>query len=495
LRKFTFIDLFAGIGGFHLGLERNGGECLAFSEVAKDAISAYCANHSLESYNNLGDIRKIKSLPSHDLLTAGVPCQSWSIAGKNLGFEDDRGQLWNDTIYLLNQSRPKAFIFENVKGLSDPRNKKALDFILRRIKECGYHGKAYVLNSHDYGVLQNRIRVYIVGFRNIEDFRKFRIPGSNVSSEKLYQVLDDIDVEEVDKQKFNSTDIFGEFVPMARTKFQKTDEVNDFFLFNDIRNGHSTIHSWDLIDNISEEEEMLCYTILRNRRKKKFGVRDGNPLSFEQLKSIDSSIKKSALKSLVRKGVLKEIIYSYNVLSQEKRSLSPQEDIVMSLNNDGQIHLDSVYKQSKSLVANGVRFSSVLSELSEKEIISPMEIRYEFKNSKISSGINGINRIYLPQSEVFSTLVASDTNDFVATRNVEFSKLENYKNAFIEQIYKQGNYRKISKVEACRIQGFPSDFRLQAGRSRWMKLLGNSVSVPVIQALGKAIVETGVFDS
>ena len=71
---------------------------------------------------NFGDITGIKSLPAHDLLTAGVPCQSWSIAGKNLGFDDDRGQLWNDTIYLLNQSRPKAFIFENVKGLVDPRN-------------------------------------------------------------------------------------------------------------------------------------------------------------------------------------------------------------------------------------------------------------------------------------------------------------------------------------------------------------------------------------
>jgi DNA (cytosine-5)-methyltransferase 1 len=81
-------------------------------------------------------------LPQHDILTAGVPCQSWLIAGKNLGFDDDRGQLWNDTIYLLNQSRLKAFIFENVKGLADPRNGDALFYILKRIKDAGYFAKS-----------------------------------------------------------------------------------------------------------------------------------------------------------------------------------------------------------------------------------------------------------------------------------------------------------------------------------------------------------------
>ncbi|PWL23437.1 MAG: hypothetical protein DCO96_15925 [Fluviicola sp. XM-24bin1] len=108
MAKFTFIDLFAGIGGFHLGLEANGGKNLCFSEIDKNAIAYYCKNHDLPVENNLGDITKIQELPEHDLLTAGVPCQSWSIAGRNLGFDDDRGQLWNDTIYLLNKFRPKA---------------------------------------------------------------------------------------------------------------------------------------------------------------------------------------------------------------------------------------------------------------------------------------------------------------------------------------------------------------------------------------------------
>ena len=121
MAKFTFIDLFAGIGGFRIALSNAGGVCLGFSEIAPDAIKAYCTNYNEPESNNFGDITKLKSLPEHDFMTAGVPCQSWSIAGKKLGFDDDRGQLWNDTLYLLNKVRPKAFIFENVKGLADPR--------------------------------------------------------------------------------------------------------------------------------------------------------------------------------------------------------------------------------------------------------------------------------------------------------------------------------------------------------------------------------------
>ena len=83
---FSFVDLFSGIGGFKIALESNGGRCLGFSEINKDAIEYYCKNFDEDESKNFGDITKIDSLPKHDLLTAGVPCQSWSIAGKNLGF-------------------------------------------------------------------------------------------------------------------------------------------------------------------------------------------------------------------------------------------------------------------------------------------------------------------------------------------------------------------------------------------------------------------------
>lgn len=89
--SFTFIDLFAGIGGFHIALSNVGGKCVGYSEIAQDAIEAYCKNFNESKEDNLGDITKLETLPRHDFLTAGVPCQSWSCAGKKLGFDDQRG--------------------------------------------------------------------------------------------------------------------------------------------------------------------------------------------------------------------------------------------------------------------------------------------------------------------------------------------------------------------------------------------------------------------
>ncbi|MDG1309320.1 MAG: DNA (cytosine-5-)-methyltransferase [Flavobacteriaceae bacterium] len=206
--KFTFIDLFSGIGGFKMALTNNGGKCINFSEINKDAVNTYCENYNESINSNLGDITKIKELPKHDILTAGVPCQSWSIAGKNLGFDDDRGQLWNDTIYLLKQSQPKAFIFENVKGLVDPRNKESFAYILDRIKQAGYHARHYIINSFDYGVPQNRIRVFIVGFREKKYLDNFKLPKPFDNRIKLTDILG-VKLPKVKAEPITQKDLFG----------------------------------------------------------------------------------------------------------------------------------------------------------------------------------------------------------------------------------------------------------------------------------------------
>ena len=106
-----------------------------------------------------------------------------------------------------------------------------------------------------------------------------------------------------------------------------------------------------------------------------------------------------------------------------------------------------------------------------------------------------MNRIFLPSSDIFPTLVASDTNDFITLKTIEASNHEEFKNKFIQEIYKPKAFRRITKSEACLIQGFPKDFKLPESRAKWMKLIGNSVSVPVIDKLCKAIIETGVFEN
>lgn len=97
----------------------------------------------------------------------------------------------------------------------------------------------------------------------------------------------------------------------------------------------------------------------------------------------------------------------------------------------------------------------MLAELEENGFIRCSETRYDFKNGKISTGLNGVNRIFLPSSKIYPTLVASDTNDFVATKNIDGDTINEFRSNFMEQIYSKGAYRKITKSEACRIQGFP----------------------------------------
>ncbi|MCX7256433.1 MAG: DNA (cytosine-5-)-methyltransferase [Polaromonas sp.] len=485
---FTYIDLFSGIGGFRLALDAAGGNCVNFSEISRDAVDVYCENFNESSEQNLGDITKIKSLAPHDILTAGVPCQSWSIAGHNLGFDDDRGQLWNDTLFLLNQSRPKAFIFENVKGLVDPRNQQALDFILDRIKGAGYFAKHFVLTSSDYGVPQDRVRVYIVGFRQEKYLHSFKLPPPTPCALKLRDILQDSISATQSMSAPDNFDLFGQAVQDKR-RYRKPDGMNDFFLFNDIRNGPTTIHSWDLKPT-TERQKTICMLLLRNRRKPAYGRLDGNPLSLAHLQQLDSSIQSLELDALVTLGILKTVSYVFTVASNIAHELSHPETIIVTQVASGCISLDAL-RECRELRLAKVLLNKTIEGLIQKGVLVCTETRYEFRYTKISTGIDGINRIFLPKSEAFPTLVASDTNDFIALKDIEADTTSDYKQRFLDEIFHKGFYRKISKEESCRIQGFPRNFKLPESRPRWMKLIGNSVSVSVISTLVQAIIKTG----
>lgn len=483
MAQFRFIDLFSGIGGFRLALESAGGTCIGFSEISTDAIRTYCANFNEDEGVNLGDITKIKTLPEHEFMTAGVPCQSWSIAGKNLGFEDDRGQLWNDTLYLLNNSRPKAFIFENVKGLADPRNKIALEHILQRIKDAGYHANFFIINAYDYGVAQTRVRIYIVGFRERKYLDRFELATPCPGKTLLWDVLTDC------KKRSKERDVKMSSVRWSLSCNEQG--FNDYFLFNDLRNGNTTIHSWDIKDT-TERQKYICSLLLKNRRKSQYGELDGNPLSLHHFQELDHTITKNELDELVDKEILKQIPYLFKIVYDVSDGQAHTQ-WPLSEAKDGVINFDTI-KASKELKRRKIKANDLFLRLEQEGIIKCIESRYDFKNSKISTGLYGVNRIFLPSSKIYPTLVASDTNDFVTTTHISASTIEQFKSDFLEKVYKKHDYRQITKEEACRIQGFPSDFILPATRARWMKLLGNSVAVPVVKMLAEAVVKTGVFD-
>ncbi|MDD5151160.1 MAG: DNA (cytosine-5-)-methyltransferase [Flavobacterium sp.] len=491
--KFTFIDLFSGIGGFRMALNSIGGECLNFSEINNDAINTYCTNFNENLESNLGDITKIKDLPKHDLLTGGVPCQSWSIAGRNLGFDDDRGQLWNDTIYLLNKSKPKAFIFENVKGLVDPRNKEALTYILQRIKEAGYFANYYVINSFDYGVPQNRLRIYIIGFRDEEYSLKFSLPKPIQNKIRLGNILTDFVASPIKLKENFEKNLFGEVVKPRNMSLSNSNGFNDYFLFNDLRNGHSTIHSWDILDT-NERQKDICYLLLKNRRKSAYGNLDGNPLSYKHFRDLDNTITKNELDELVSLEILKKEGYSFLINEYQENDISEEEKDILECNINNILFVEYL-KTNRKLKLKKISISKTLKTLQEKNIIVCKEIRYDFKNTKISTGLFGVNRIFLPTSNIFPTLVASDTNDYITTKEIDAKNETEYREKFLNGIYKTQEFRRITKEETCKIQGFPKNYILPENRARWMKLLGNSVSVPVIEILGKAIIETGVFSN
>lgn len=482
MAKFTFVDLFAGIGGFHIAAESMGGESVGFSEIAKDAITAYCENFNETPDRNLGDITTLKTLPKHDFMTAGVPCQSWSIAGKKLGFDDDRGQLWNDTIYLLNEARPKAFIFENVKGLADPRNSKALEYILDRIKQAGYYANIYLLNAYDYGVPQTRVRIYIVGFKDKKFNKRFYIPNPIPGQVYLSDVLDGFDIE-ANRQNGANT---------ARWSLSCNEQgFNDYFLFNDLRNGHTTVHSWDIQDT-TKREKQICTLLLKHRRKSQYGILDGNALSLNHFQGLDPSITLEELEKLVEKEILKHSPYYYDIC-RVPTSLEEGEQFLLSCSKNGRIMVDEL-KLNKNFKKRKIGIMDTLQKLEIEGVIKCTEVRYDFKNTKISTGLNGINRIFLPSSKIYPTLVASDTNDYVSTEELQAATVEEWKDNFMKEIFNKKKYRKITKSEACKIQGFPADFKLPESRARWMHLIGNSVAVPVVKMLTEAVVSTGVFD-
>ncbi len=173
----TFIDLFAGIGGFHTAFHNLGAECVFASEWDDAARKTYTVNYKEISpqlfVNNgrlfAGDITKVdaKSIPDFDILTGGFPCQPFSQAGLKKGFSETRGTLFFDVARIIKEKQPKAFFIENVRGLLSHDNGKTFEIIKKIItQELGYSFYFKIVKASDFGVPQHRPRLYMVGFRD-----------------------------------------------------------------------------------------------------------------------------------------------------------------------------------------------------------------------------------------------------------------------------------------------------------------------------------------
>lgn len=175
LEGYTFIDLFAGLGGFRIALESLGAKCVYSNEWDEHVQKVYEDN-----FGDMpeGDITKVdeNTIPSHDILCAGFPCQAFSISGKQRGFEDSRGTLFFDVSRIVKAKKPKIVFMENVKNFATHDDGRTLEVVKATMEELGYTFTQRVLNAVDYGVPQKRERIYMICFRNDLNVNGFEFP-------------------------------------------------------------------------------------------------------------------------------------------------------------------------------------------------------------------------------------------------------------------------------------------------------------------------------
>ena len=203
LSNITVVDLFAGIGAMHMAFASYGARIIFASEIDKEAAEIYEANYELKPE---GDITKIdaNSIPDHDILCAGFPCQPFSSAGKKLGFEDRRGNLFFEVARIVRVKQPKAILLENVKNLVSHDGGKTFRVILSTLDELGYDVSYKVLNAVKFGIPQKRERIFILATRKDLCIDSFVLPGGSYSNVHLEDIL--LDDDETRKMIINRPD-------------------------------------------------------------------------------------------------------------------------------------------------------------------------------------------------------------------------------------------------------------------------------------------------
>lgn len=404
------IDLFAGVGGIRLGvsqaLSQNGieSECVLSSEINEKACETYQLNFG---EHPSGDIKLIEDVEPFDLLLGGFPCQPFSYAGKRMGFGDTRGTLFFEIERLLEKYRPKAFLLENVRGLYTHDGGRTFNTIMDKLHGLGYGTYDLLQNSSNFGVPQNRIRLYIVGILGAEpkmnlstdlgsaDSHKYKDKSVELSlfDEKPRCRVGDVLESTVD-EKYYCSDSFQQ---MLHNVVGEDLSVLHGYRLIDYRGGQS-LHSWELgmKGKCTDSEISFMNALILNRRKPIFGKeQDGKKLSLEQIKTFYLG--------------------------------SDVEDVIASL-------IEKRYLQVKD-----GKYNPVCGNMS-------------FEVFKL-----------LDPDSISVTLTSSDANRL--------------------GVIQHNRARHITPRECARLQGFPDSFKLHPSDTWSYKQFGNSVSVPVINAV------------
>lgn len=327
-----FIDLFAGTGGIRLAFEQAcldygiDSQCVYSSEIDKQACQSYELNFGTNPYS---DITKVDEFPDFDFLLAGFPCQAFSYAGKRKGFGDTRGTLFFDVERVLKKKRPTYFLLENVRGLVTHDKGRTFETIKDSLENLGYSVDFLLLNSSNFGVPQNRVRIYILGALNKQvkltlnsdlgfaDTHKFKRKSKYVQAslfgEEVSRVtaVQDILESKPDKKYRCSEDFIDKLKKVVGDDYS---QLHGYRLI-DYRGGKS-LHSWELgvKGDCTNQEIDFMNLLIANRRKKIFGThQDGKSLTKEQIQTFyDKNNFEKVTKSLIKKGYLSCYEGKYN---------------------------------------------------------------------------------------------------------------------------------------------------------------------------------------
>lgn len=319
LQSFSFIDLFAGLGGIRLGFECAGGKCVFSSEWDKSAQQSYFANFGEIPY---GDITRIDSseIPHFDILCAGFPCQPFSIIGDKQGFRHEtQGTLFFEIERILRDKMPKAFMLENVRNLISHDKGRTFAIILEHLKNLGYYTHYEVLNALDFGLPQKRERIIICGFRENVDFafpRGISECGNHNNAKTLSEILE----SSVDKKYF-----VNETIKASRVARMKKEIAKPYITHENV-GGSITPHHFSCALRAGASANYLLVNNERRLSEREMLRLQGFPESYKIVVPY-SAFKKQIGNSVavpVIEAVAKKMLKALNNFSKKQRSKNTQ---------------------------------------------------------------------------------------------------------------------------------------------------------------------------
>ena len=433
-RSIKFIDLFAGLGGTRIGFEK---ACKKLNINAKCVFTSELKPYAIETYKNnfpntdiFGDITQIDAseIPQFDCLLAGFPCQAFSTAGNRKGFMDTRGTLFFEIERILKKKKPSYLILENVEGLVthdriDPKKKigRTLETILKILNNLGYKVSWKVFNGKDFGVAQDRKRIFIVGCKR----KKINI--NNIKKTKIKYLRDILQSVEVKHQTSFQKKLISNYKSDLSFLYGKS--------IKDKRGGENNIHSWDLElkGKVTKLQKELLSEILTQRRRKIWAIQkkikwmDGMPLSLNEIFSFfckPDLFKKTLTKKELKKEL--EILVRRGYLSKE-------------------------YPKKVKIIKKGNR------KLEERVEDKKQDIAYNIVVGKLSFEINKI----LDPNDFTPTLVATDMDRL--------------------HVIDKNKLRPLTIREGLRLFGFPEKYKMNLSNRNSYDLLGNSIIVPIVK--------------